>query len=68
MTDLWVTSAVVVSWVIAAGLVGTIASFLVPRLSDRALAIRVARQRFGPNDVERLAIAEPGLQLAQAVG
>ena len=58
MTELWVTSTVVVSWALAAGLVGIAASLLAQRLGDRLLAMRVAREHFDPTDVEQVAPAE----------
>ena len=49
MTELWVTSTVVVSWVLAAGLAGIIATFLVPRFRDRSLARQTARELSEPS-------------------
>ena len=57
MTELWVTSIAVGSWVVAASLVGFVGSFLVHRLGDRQLAMRVAKERFGPSGIERLVTA-----------
>ena len=59
MTELWVTSIVVGSGVLVAGLAGFAASFLVPSLADRQLAMRVGDERFGPNDVGRPETTEP---------
>ena len=61
MTELWVTSIVVGAWVLAAGLVVVVGSFLVQRLGDRRLAMWVAKERFGPGGVERAVTAEPGV-------
>lgn len=52
MTELWVTSIVIGSWVLAAGLVGIVGSFLAERLGDRQLAMQVAEQRFDASSVE----------------
>ena len=60
MTELWVTSTVVVSWALTAGLVGIVGSFLMPRLDDRLLAVRVAREISGSNAVEPIASSESG--------
>ncbi len=44
MTELWVTSVGVVSWVLAAGLVGIAGSFLVRRRNERRVAVEVATE------------------------
>ena len=54
MTELWVTSIVIGSWVLAAGLVGIVGSFLAERLGDRQLAMLVAEQGFDASCVEPL--------------
>ena len=54
MTELGVTSIVVGSWVLAAGLVGIAGSFLAERLGDRQLAMQVAEQRFDASSVGAL--------------
>ena len=64
MTELWVTSIVVGAWMLAAGLVGVVGSFLAQRLGDRRLAMRVAKERFGPGSVERSVTTEPGVEPA----
>ena len=64
MTELWVTSIVVGSWVLVAGLAGFVGSFLVQRLGDRQLAVRVAKERSGPSGVERPVTAERDVERA----
>ena len=64
MTELWVTSIVIGSWVLAAGLVALVGSFLAGRRGDRQLAMRVAQELFGSEGVEPPATAEAGVEPA----
>ena len=60
MWELWVALMVAGAWVLAAGSAGFVGSFLVPRLDDRLLAVRVAREFSRPNAVEPIASTESG--------
>ena len=61
MAELGVTLMAVVAWVLAAGAVGFVGSFVVQHLRDRQAAKRVADDRFDPRGVERTAVAQPGV-------
>ena len=58
MTDLAIL-LVVGNGVLAAGLAAVIGEFLVRRLGDRRLAMRVAKEFFDPNSAERPVTPSP---------
>ena len=63
MTELWVL-VVVGNGVLAAGLIGVIGEFLVKRLGDRRLAMRVAKEFPGPSGAERPVTADRDVERA----
>ena len=64
MTELWVTLMAAGAWALGASLAGVAGSFLVQRLGDRRLAMRVAKEHLGPRGAERPVTAERGVEPA----
>ena len=59
MTELGVTLVAIGAWVLVAGTVGFVGSFLAQRIRGRQATKRVAEDRAGTTGVERPAVAEP---------